>query len=79
MLKIQGPVHFDNVDKNGILIPVRSPDKLAEKIIFLFNNKSRMEELGQEARLRADKYFNENLVFDTMKEEYARLLRDIKL
>jgi glycosyltransferase involved in cell wall biosynthesis len=61
--------------KNGILIPTKSPAKLAQAVISLLNSPDKAKRLGEDARLRVEKYFSENLIFDRIKEEYLILLR----
>lgn len=62
-------------NKSGILVPEKNPEKLAEAIMYLFNNSSKARDLGENARIRVGKYFDESLVFDRIKKEYERLTR----
>ncbi len=62
--------------KNGILIPVKSPDKLAAAIMDLFGNQAKAKELGENARLKVEEYFNENLIFERMKNYYGELIEE---
>lgn len=62
--------------KNGILVPVKNPAKLAEAIIYLLGNKQKADEMAEEARVRAQKEFDERLVFGRIKEEYQRLIKE---
>ncbi len=63
---------IDN-NKNGILIPPKTPKKLAEAIIFMLTNTSEAERMAKNARGKAKKEFNEELVFSKIKEQYLRL------
>lgn len=60
--------------KNGILIPVKSPDKIFKAITFLLNNKEKAKELVENGRIRVEKEFDERIIFDRMKKEYDNLL-----
>jgi glycosyltransferase involved in cell wall biosynthesis len=61
--------------KNGILVPSKNPEKLTEMIIFLFNNPDKAKELGENARSRVEKYFNEKIVFNKISENYQNLIK----
>lgn len=60
--------------KNGILVPVKNSDELAKAIIYLFNNPNEAQQLGDNARLRVEKYFKEEIIFDRIKEGHRKLL-----
>jgi len=62
--------------KNGILVPVKNPEKIAEAIMFLFNNPDKAMEFGENARMKVEDNFNEDLVFGRIKEEYRRFIKD---
>ena len=62
--------------ENGILVPLKNPEKLAEAIIYLFKNPVKVKELGEKARLKAVKEFDEKLIFDRIKKEYSLLLKN---
>ena len=62
--------------KSGVLVPVKNPEKLAEAIVYLLNNPGKAKEFGENARIRVEKEFDERLVFDRIKEEYDRLIKE---
>ncbi len=62
--------------KSGILVPIKNSEKLAKAIIFLFNNPDKAKEFGENARLTVEKYFNEDIVFGRIKEEYIRIIKE---
>src|SRR3989339_452663 len=62
--------------KTGILVPVANPEKLAESIIYLLQNPKEAERLGKNGRLKVEKEFDEKLVFDRIKIEYDRLIKE---
>ena len=41
---------------DGFIIPVRNVDALKEKILFFYNNREKVEEMGRNARTQAEKY-----------------------
>jgi lipopolysaccharide/colanic/teichoic acid biosynthesis glycosyltransferase len=63
--------------KNGVLVPTKNPERLAEAIMFILNNRDRAKDLGEGARAKVEKYFNEAIVFGRIKEEYKKLTREI--
>jgi glycosyltransferase involved in cell wall biosynthesis len=65
--------------KSGILVPAKNPEKLSEAIIYLLENKQKANEMAEGAKIRAQKEFDERLVFNRIKKEYKRLInRKIK-
>jgi glycosyltransferase involved in cell wall biosynthesis len=63
-------------NKNGILVPVKNSEKLAEAIIYLFNDSKKAKMFGENARERVEKYFSEDIVFDKIKKEYHKLIKE---
>ena len=45
-----------NENETGFLIPIRSPDVIAEKIMWFVNNRNSVEEMGYYARRWAERY-----------------------
>jgi glycosyltransferase involved in cell wall biosynthesis len=65
--------------KSGILVPAKNPEKLSEAIMYLLENKQKANEMAEGAKIRAQKEFDERLVFNRIKKEYKRLInRKIK-
>lgn len=60
--------------RNGLMVPLRSPDHLAAAIIEILTDPQRARQMGAEGRLLAVERFDEQLVFDKVKSEYQRLL-----
>ncbi len=60
----------------GYLIPVRNPEALATALLDLLYDDAKRFAFGQAARAKAVAEFDEQLVFDKVKAEYARLLRE---
>jgi glycosyltransferase involved in cell wall biosynthesis len=61
--------------KTGILVPAEDPQELAKAIIYILENKEEAESLAQNARQKATKEFDENLVFEKLKNAYADKLK----
>jgi glycosyltransferase involved in cell wall biosynthesis len=62
--------------ENGLIVPPRDPKKLAEAILFLFNNPEHGKRLGEHAKTRIEKDFNihntiqeTNALFDQLAEK----------
>jgi len=62
--------------KTGILVPLKNAEKLFEAIVYLFNNPEKAREMGRQGRRKILKEFNEALIFDRMKTEYERLIKE---
>ena len=64
---------IDN-EKNGILVPVKNPEKRLEAIIYFFNNAEFATEMGESGREKVIREFDERRVFGRIKIEYQRLI-----
>jgi len=64
-----------NDGKTGILVPLKDSKKLSEAIIYLLSNPEIARKMGKEGRKKILKEFNQNIVFERMKEEYERLIK----
>ena len=62
--------------KTGILVPLKNPEKLAEVIIYLFNNPEKAKEMGRKGREKILKEFDEKIIFSRIKIEYQRLIKE---
>ncbi len=60
--------------KTGILVPVKNPVKLAEAIIYIFENPEKVKEMGKAGREKIIKEFDEQLVFDRINKEYQNFI-----
>jgi glycosyltransferase involved in cell wall biosynthesis len=61
--------------RNGLLVPLGDVDALVRAILGLLSDPERAKRMGQEGRRIALERFDERLVFEKVKAEYARLLR----
>jgi len=73
---IRGCRESVNDSQTGILVPVKNSKKLAEALIYLFNNPEEAKKMGKAGRIKAMKEFDEQLVFDRIKKEYKRLIKE---
>lgn len=59
-----------NENETGFLIPIRSPQAIAEKIMWCVNNRTSVEEMGHQARCWTEKYtwekYSEKIVMEIM-------------
>ena len=62
--------------RNGLLVPLANVQALADAIVDLLSNRAKAQRMGAEGRRMALERFDEQLVFDKVKVEYARLLRE---
>lgn len=60
--------------KNGLMVPVRNPEKLAEAIIWLLENPQKAREFAAQAGIKARAEFDERIVFEKIKNAYELLL-----
>lgn len=60
----------------GLLVSPKKSQKLAEAIIYLLSNSGTAKRMGQAARKKAEKEFDERIVFDRIEEEYSRLIKE---
>ena len=62
--------------RNGLLSPLGDVQSLSNTIVELFTDREKAHRMGQEGRRIALERFDEHLVFERVKGEYARLLRE---
>lgn len=62
-------------NKTGILVPPKNPEKLAEAIIYLLENPEKAKEIGEQGREKAEKEFDERVIFNRIKIEYQNLIK----
>jgi len=63
-------------DRNGLLVPLGNIGALADAIIDLLTDREKARRMGEEGRRIALERFDERFVFEKVKAEYARLLRE---
>lgn len=59
--------------KNGIIIPVKSPIELAEKIQWCVNNINKVREIGQSNAPYASVNFEQDVIVDQIKKIYKKV------
>jgi len=62
--------------KTGILVPLKNIEKLSQAIVYLLNNPEKAKEMGRRGREKILREFNEKLIFNRLKEEYQRLIKE---
>lgn len=62
--------------RNGLLVPLGDVQALADAIIELLTDREEARRMGEEGRRMALERFDERLVFEKVKAEYARLLKE---
>ena len=59
----------------GLLVPVNSPQPLAQAIIKILSNPEMARKMGKAGRKRAEEFFDEDLVLDREIEVYQELVK----
>ena len=62
--------------QNGLLVPLGDVQALADAIIELLTDREKARRMGEEGRRMALERFDEQMVFEKVEAEYARLLRE---
>jgi glycosyltransferase involved in cell wall biosynthesis len=62
--------------RNGLLVPLGNIQALADAIVELLTDREKAQRMGEEGRRVALERFDERLVFEKVKAEYARLLQE---
>lgn len=62
--------------RNGLVVPLSDVKALANAIVVLLTDQELARRMGEEGRRMALERFDEELVFDRVKMEYGRLLRE---
>ena len=61
-------------NRNGLLTPLGDVQALADAILDLLDDPEKARRMGEQGRAMAVERFDEQLVFEKVKAEYARLL-----
>ena len=73
---IRGCREVTDDGKTGILVPSKNSEKLAEALIYLLSNLEKAKEMRKAGRKKVEKEFDERIIFDRMKKEYQRLVKE---
>jgi len=60
----------------GILVPAKNSYKLAQVLICLLESPEKAKQMGKNGRIKAVKEFDEKIVFERIKKEYERLIKE---
>jgi glycosyltransferase involved in cell wall biosynthesis len=63
-------------ERNGLIVPLRDVDALAEALIRLLRDHDRRRAMGDAGRRMAREQFDERLVFQRVLAAYHRLLNE---
>lgn len=58
--------------KNGFIIPIRDPSRLAEKLLYFADNPSEVKRMGENARKKAEQYR-----WDIIEKKYESLISEV--
>ena len=64
-------------NKTGLLVPVKSSEKLAEAIIYLLSNRDLAKNMGKNAREKALREFDERVIFEKTNKEYEKVILQV--
>lgn len=65
-----------NNGETGILVPPKNSEKVAEAILRLLKNPQIAKAMGEAGRKKVEQEFDEKVVFERVRVEYERLLRE---
>ena len=60
--------------KTGILVSPKNSAEVAEAVLYLLSNPEIAKAMGEAGRKKIEREFDENVVFERVQKEYARLL-----
>jgi glycosyltransferase involved in cell wall biosynthesis len=60
--------------ETGLLVPIKDPMALAKAILHLLNNPALAQKMGKEGSKKAEREFNERIVFEKVLKGYRTLL-----
>lgn len=75
---VSGNLDVIESGKNGILVPIKSPDKMADAISRLLDNEGRMVELGLAARRTIEQRFTWDAISDRILQCYESVMQKEK-
>jgi glycosyltransferase involved in cell wall biosynthesis len=76
--RIRGPIDIITHEKSGILVNPEDPDDLAEKILYVLENKSLAVEMGKEGQRIARERYDLNSVTSEIEDIYKMALFRIR-
>lgn len=72
--KIGGIQYIIKEEETGFLVNPKSPEEIAEKIEYLFNNKSAAEQMGEAGFKRSMIHYSEKVYVEKLQKLYSKLL-----
>lgn len=70
---VSGALDVISPGKNGLLVPPRCPERIADSILSLLDSKGLMTQLGQAARVTIEEHYTWDIVSDNFLECYCQL------
>lgn len=64
--------------ENGVIIPSKNVERLQEKILFLYQNRSFYQKMKQNTRNMVKSRYEQYLVWNALLEEYQQILKNTK-
>ncbi len=74
--RVKGNREIVDHGRNGLLVPLGDVQALALAIIEILGDREKARTMGEEGRRLAVERFDERLVFEKVRAEYGRLLRE---
>ena len=63
-------------NKTGVLVPMKNPEKLAQAIKDFLKNPEELERMGNNGREKAEREFDERMIFNKLQEEYQKFIKE---
>ena len=73
---VSGNLDVIESGKNGILVPIKSPDRMAEAVSFLLDNEKLRTELGIAARKTIEQKFTWSAISDKILRCYYSICKE---
>jgi len=73
---VEGNFELIKNGDNGLLVPPKSPDKLAESIIYLLDNEEIRSRIGDNARKYIVKNYDWERITDGFENLYRQLINE---
>lgn len=70
---VDGNIEVVEDGKNGILVPIKDPLKMAEAITNYLSNESRRLSHGKNARARVEKYYSYSVMYQSYRAAYNQI------
>jgi glycosyltransferase involved in cell wall biosynthesis len=72
---VSGALDVISSGKNGLLVPPKSPERMAESILSILDNKGLIAQLGQAARVTIEEKYTLDIISDNFLKCYRQLIQ----